>query len=289
VVPEIGVSRGRILAGSALAALCLLAAACGGGGSSSASSTASATASAPSAAAAPNPIDTANLAIAQQLYDGVQRTPSGFLADPPPSGVTGVVATTHLKSTDIDPAAASRYELCTDDLAQATAWSESRATWGAAYTDLVQVSSDAQRFEFDRVPRNAATAMLRQRVFRCSYVDRSGSNLDVDQGPAGLLAARPVTAAALQGFAEYLWHFTAYNNADTIVTQSVGSGAAPALVHAIKMAQLQRGASSADCDTITLLQWVHTADAASGALVRRIDTLGSFRARNSAGTAQLCP
>jgi hypothetical protein len=56
------------------------------------------------------------------------------------------------------------------------------------------------------------------------------------------------------------------------------------------MARLTRGASSSECDTITLLRWSHTADASSGALQRDLRELRSFRARrDNLGTVTLCP
>jgi hypothetical protein len=231
-----------------------------------------------------------DLAIAQQLYAGAVRVPADFLADPPPAGVTGEVATVHLKNTDIAPgaSAAARYEVCTDDLATAVAWSELAASWHSSYTALVQTSSDARRFEIDRVPQSDPTAVLRHRVFRCSYLDRSTSDLAEPQGAAGVLNARPIAAAELRALAEYLWHFTSYNNADTIVTASVGSGTAPTLSHAIKMAQLQLAATAGACDTVEILQWVHDANTDSGVLARRVEPLRSFRARNDQGFVSLC-
>lgn len=130
--------------------------------------------------------------------------------------------------------------------------------------------------------------MLRHRVFRCSYLDRSSSDLALAQGPAGVMNSRPIAATDLRTLAEYLWHFTSYNNADTIVTASIGRGSAPTLSHAIRMAQLQPAASAAGCDTIQLLQCVHEANTDSGALARRVESLGSFRARNNQGFVSLC-
>ena len=51
----------------------------------------------------------------------------------------------------------------------------------------VEVRSDAQKFEVIRVPRADVTAMLRHRVFRCDYVDRSSTDLRADAGSAGAM------------------------------------------------------------------------------------------------------
>ncbi len=261
------------------AAALLTLAGCGGGSSED-------------AVAAPVVSNAPDLAIAQQVYVGTPRTPADFYSEAMPVGVTGPVATVHLKNSDVAPAAnGPRYELCTEDSGQAISWSEMRPSFNGSYSDIVDMSSDAQRFEIIRVPRSDSTARLQHRVFRCSYLDRSSTNLDTDSGAAGIVNTRPVDAAGLKRLSEYLWRFTVHNNADHVV---LGSAAATApagqLAHAIEMARLTRGSSSTECDTITLLRWTHTADVNSGALQRDLRETRSFRARrDNLGTVTLCP
>ena len=260
---------------------------CGGGGGSTGTSTAS-------AAAAPVALDdtaTRRLALAEKAYLGTPRVPDGFRLDPPLVGITGPVATTHLKNTDLagTPSGAPRWELCTDDPAQALAWSEQRATWQGAYADLVETNASASAFELVRVPRNDSTARLRHRVFRCDWLDRSGSDLDSGTGSAGTLKTLPVTSTALRDLVEYLWQFTDFNNADHVVTASVPSTAgAGQLGWRLEMTRLVRASAAGDCDRIERLQWTHTADVAGGALTRQLAIVESFRARRDAGAVQLC-
>jgi hypothetical protein len=182
-----------------------------------------------------------------------------------------------------------RHEACTDDDAEALGWSEQRATWQGAYADLVETNGSERLFEFVRVPRADPTARLRHRIFKCAYLDRRGTDLDAQAGAAGVLRPAPLDLAALQAVTEYLWQFTAHNNADHVV---LASGAASAtggpLAWRVDMARLTRGATAADCDRIDRLAWVHTADVASGALTRRLETLETFRARRENGVVQLC-
>src|SRR6185436_2872526 len=141
-------------------------------------------------------------------YKGDARTPSGFDIESRPANVAGTIATCHLKNTDLaaGPQAISPiYEVCTNDLAQAIDWSERQATWQGQYSDLVEVRSDARMFEIVRVPRADVSAMLRHRVFRCDYVDRSNTDLRTDAGSAGSMNQRPLTAVELEKLAEYLW------------------------------------------------------------------------------------
>lgn len=265
-----------------LTALCaaLLLASCGGGGGADAGG------------GNPPVQNAADLAIAQQAYAGTPRTPGDFYTEAPPVGATGTVATLHLKNSDVTPAAnGPRYELCTDDSAQAISWSEMRPSFNGSYADIVDMSSTAQRFEIVRVPRSDTTARLLHRVFKCSYLDRSSTDLDTPSGSAGTVNLRPVNGAELKQLSEYLWRFTTYNNADHVVLSSAAA-AAPAgrIGHAIEMAHLVRATIAAQCDQIQILRWTHTADPTGGALERTLTTVRSFGARrDNLGTVSLCP
>jgi hypothetical protein len=264
---------------TATAAALLLLAGCGGGSSDD-------------AVAAPAAAQAADLAIAQQVYVGTPRTPADFYSESAPVGVTGTVATLHLKNSDVTPAAnGPRYELCTDDSGQAISWSEMRPSFNGSYADIVDMSSDAERFEIIRVPRSDSTARLQHRVFRCSYLDRSTTDLNTESGNAGTVNTRPVDPAGLKRLSEYLWRFTVHNNADHVVLSSAAATApAGQVAHVIEMVRLTRAANNSECDTVTLLRWTHSADAASGALQRDLRETRSFRARrDNLGTVTLCP
>ncbi len=175
--------------------------ACGGGGGAAApaSSSPQNVSAPPASSPAPSQPSTgaADLALAARLYKGDERTPSGFDVEARPASVTGTVATRHLKNTDFatGPQAASpTYEVCTNDMAQALDWSERQATWNGQYSDLAEVRGDAHMFEIVRVPRADNTALLRHRVFKCDYLDRTGSDLRADSGAAGAMNQRPLTA-----------------------------------------------------------------------------------------------
>jgi hypothetical protein len=264
-----------------------MAAACGGGGGAEVTPAVAVTAAqAPAASSSAS----ADQAIAEQLYAGTPRVPADFYMDSTSAGATGSVATTHLKNTDLGAASnAQRYELCTDDMAQAIEWSETRATFQGGYADLVETNTSSRMWELVRVPRNDVTARLRHRVFKCGYLDRAGSDLGMESGPAGTLKELPVSTAQLRTLVEYLWQFTAFNNADHVVLRSYAGGdAGGTLTHTLEMARLTRGALAGECDRIDVLRWTHSAAVASGALQRRLDTAQSFRARRDNGVVQLC-
>lgn len=259
----------------------LLLGGCGGGGDGAAPT------SGPPAVAA----SSHDKAIAQHAYAGTPRTPGDFYSETPPADATGPVATLHLKNADITPAAnGPRYELCTNDSAQAIQWSELRPSFNGSYADIVDVRSDERLFEIVRVPRTDSTARLLHRVFRCTYLDRSTTDLDAASGAAGTLNRRPLDAASLRALSEYLWRFTTFNNADHVVLSSTAmSGTEGRLAHSIEMARLTRAANSSECDRIDVLRWTHTLDATTGSLRRDLETVRSLRARRDGlGEVSIC-
>jgi hypothetical protein len=266
-------------------------AACGGGGGASSPTPSSSPASSPAATAPGASDDTARRsAIAEKVYVGAPRVPDGFLVETVPAGITGPTATSHLKNTDLGAASPTpRFEVCSNDAAEALAWSEQRAAWQGSYSDLVETNASERMFEFVRVPRADTSARLRHRIFRCSWLDRTTTDLDVDSGAAGTLKALPVAIGTLQFTSEYLWQFTAFNNADHVVLSSAAAAVAAGQVGwRIEMARLTRGATAADCDRIDRLAWTHVADVAAGTLTRRLETLETFRTRRENGVAQAC-
>jgi hypothetical protein len=275
-------------------------AACGGGGGGGGASASAASASVTSqpaqvtppapVVAAPPSTAPADLSLAERLYSGTNRTPSGFDVEARPASVAGTLSTRHLKNTDFatGPQGMSpTFEVCTNDMAQAIDWSERLATWQGQYSDLVEVRSDTHVFEVVRVPRADIAAMIRHRVFRCDYLDRTNTDLRADVGAAGNMNQRPLTADELEKLAEYLWQFTMFNNSDYAVESSSRSTNGTALVQTIRMGQLVRGAAGA-CDTVQLVDWTHTMNATNGTLTRELGNVRSFQVRNNSSTVSSC-
>jgi hypothetical protein len=271
-------------------------AACGGGGSggaaapaSSNSQPASVTPPAPVVSAPPSTVS-ADLSLAARLYKGDERTPAGFDVEARPANVAGTLSTRHLKNTDFatgPQGISTTYEVCTNDMAQAIDWSERQATWQGQYSDLVEVRSDTHMFEVVRVPRADVTAMVRHRVFRCDYLDRSSTDLRVDVGSAGNMNQRPLTSEELEKLSEYLWQFTMFNNSDYVVESSTRSTNGGALAQTIRMGQLVRGAAGG-CDTVQLSDWTHTMNATDGTLTRSLSNVRSYQVKSSTSGATSC-
>ena len=277
-----------------LAAMSLVACGGGGGGSASPASSAAQNASPPSAPVsappAPSTTTAADLALATRLYKGDERTPAGFDVEARPASVLGTLSTRHLKNTDFatgPQAAGPSHEVCTNDMAQALDWSERQSTWNGQYSDLAEVRGDAHFFEIVRVPRADTTAMVRHRVFKCDYLDRSSSDLRVDNGAAGAMNQRPLTADELEALSEYLWQFTMYNNADYAVESSARSVNGSELKQIIRLGQLVRGANGG-CDTVQLRDWTHTMNTTDGTLSRALTDVRTYQVKSTGGVVGTC-
>ena len=270
-------------------------AACGGGGSGGTATPAAvnyqpASVPATPVVSAPPSTAAADLALASRLYKGDERTPAGFEVETRPASVVGTLSTRHLKNTDFatgPQGISATYEVCTNDMAQAIDWSERQATWQGQYSDLVEVRSDTHMFEVVRVPRTDVTAMIRHRVFRCDYLDRSNTDLRVDVGAAGSMNQRPLTADELEKLSAYLWQFTLFNNSDYVVESSTRSTRGNDLVQSIRVGQLVRGASGS-CDTVQLSDWTHTMNAADGTLTRSLSNVRSYQVKSTSSGATSC-
>ena len=267
-------------------------AACGGGGGATNSPMAQPASAPPPApvVAAPPGTAVADLSLASRLYKGDERTPAGFDVEARPSSVVGTLSTRHLKNTDLatgPQAAGATFEVCTNDMAQALDWSERLATWQGQYSDLVEIKSDARMFEAVRVPRADVTAMIRHRVFRCDYLDRSSTDLRADIGAAGLMNQRPLNADELEKLSEYLWQFTMFNNSDYAVESSSHSASGSTLTQTIRMGQLVRGVAGT-CDTVQLVDWTHTMNSSDGSLTRSLTNVRTFQVKSVSGVAQSC-
>jgi phage-related tail fiber protein len=172
-------------------------------------------------------------------------------------------------------------------MAEAVEWSERQANWQGQYSDLVEVNGDAHMYEVVRVPRADVTAMIRHRVFRCDYLDRSNTDLRADIGAAGSMNQRPLTAVELDKLAEYLWQFTLFNNSDYAVESSTTAANGSTITQTIRMGQIERGSAGA-CDTVNVSDWVHSMDAASGAITRSLTTVRSFKVKSTSAGAESC-
>ncbi len=263
-------------AGGPLVATLLLVvglAACGGGGGGGAS--APATQIEPSAER--------QLDIARQVYGVTSPYPADFHreADPYPDRQT---LTVHVRENEVASAPpAVDFESCTDDFATALQWSDVQAGRRGYTTTLMGNSESDWYFQFDREIQSTEPAMLVNRVFKCSTLDRSV----LASGHVARLRGQNVAITDLKFAVEYLWGFSQFNNALHAVVNSRSINASSP-THTIQRAEAIKQSGAGQCDLIEV--WTHqfVLDANSGLIAESEEFNEVFRARLRAGAAQLC-
>lgn len=255
---------------------------CGGGGSA----TTPANQSNVPTATVTSVVSQSNSQIATLIYSDTQRTPSGFYSENVPV-FNGYVATSHIKTTDINANAVLHYELCTDDFNQALQWSDTANTNSGDNATLTGNDATEKYFEFDRLRAGSPQGYVRQRIYKCAYLSRSTVDLQASQGDAGIVNVRPLDAATLKSLSEYLWQFTPYNNFGNVVLSSSGASGTSTLSHSLIIATLVRGVSGS-CDTINVADWKHVVSTTTGDMTLSITPLFNFRAQESNGAVSVC-
>ena len=256
-------------------------AACGGGGGAGGDrATTASVATTPA-----RPVPQSDLEIADLLYTDSSRVPAGFYVEP--ARYDSAYATiTHLRSTDLDPAATPAHELCSDDPATALGWSEQVATAAPVYGDLVETNETAGYHEFVRALRVNPPRHVIARVYKCAWLDRDAVNLAVPTGAAGVFGLAGWGAADLQHLGEYLWTFTADDNSGHAVLLSHAAANTTGAMHSIYVARLTRATQG--CDRVDVVRLDLTGVSAGGALARSDTALWSFTASRSGGVTSLC-
>jgi hypothetical protein len=258
-------------------------AACGGGGGG---------APATSGAQAPSPPagGLTSLEIAELVYTDRQRTPSGFYAEAPRYDAA-YATLTHLKTTDLSGAGAGTvpHEVCSNDFAQALAWSEDALLRAGTAADLVETNGGDRTHEFVWVTRTTPAAHVLHRVLKCTWLDRSGTDLRAASGPAGRYGKPAFNATDLRQLGEYLWTFGTGNNAGhAVLASTAASATAGTLAHTLEEAVLVRGATGS-CDRVETWRNVLSAAIGDGQLTRTMTLVASFNVERVNGVARLCP
>ncbi|MFH1110707.1 MAG: hypothetical protein V1790_16140 [Planctomycetota bacterium] len=98
------------------------------------------------------------------------------------------------------------FELCTDDAAEARAWSDATSENFSEQRAFVKFRENEKYFEFQKEG-------IAYRVHKCSYFDPSKVNrLDRERGPLiGTFNQRPIDATNSKELVEYLWFIWNYN------------------------------------------------------------------------------
>jgi hypothetical protein len=229
-----------------------------------------------------------NADIMAAVYDRSYSVPDGFFVDERTH-----TATSYTMHHVRDPSGS--YELCTDDYEQARKWEAADNDNRRASGYYVGSYENERYFEFIRElyypdaigAVQSLTSPGFARIFKCAMVNRDGVDTNLDDGYAGLLNFRPLTADVVAEFAEYLWQFTFFGTSQRKVLDSYTIERENTFEHALLLAFLwPRG--HGQCDRIEVFEWVHIADKSSGDLMREYRFLFAIDAKQVNGVAMQC-
>ena len=190
-----------------------------------------------------------------KVYAPNVSVPPDFLVDTA-SQLTGAYTLGHLRSTDLDPLATVPFELCTDDLTQALDWSNAVTLTRPRSGAMLMADESSRYFEITREIDGLEDWVALERVFKCAYLDRASVNLTEAFGQGGKLNVAPVTSTHVRELAEYLWHFSLFNNPGHAVLESHGAAHGEVERHTLTVAARQPLAgATAGCDLVEVFEW----------------------------------
>lgn len=228
-----------------------------------------------------------NQDIVQRVYDNNYSVPDGFFVDER-AATPQSYSLYHVKDSSLS------YELCSDDFAEALAWEDADNESRSVSGHYVGSYENPMYFEFirelvynDSVGNAGDTSPGFARVFKCSSIDRNGVDRNLRDGYAGVLNTRPLSAATVRIFAEYLWQFVFFETTQRKVLQSYTTERAGSIDHTLVIA-VAFNQGSERCDRIEVIDWVFSADKATGEVSKAFNFLFSLEARNVGGVPLEC-
>ncbi len=259
-----------------------IAAACGGSGSSGPGE--AATGELPAKAA----FSMSDGEIAAILYDPGYSLPDGFYVDE--RADTGRSYTIHHILDD-----SASFELCTDDYQTALSWEEADNASRAVTGVFVSAAETSRYFEFVRELAYTSgvgnitdpTSPGYARVFKCSSTNRDGVDRSLLDGYAGVINARPVSAAEVREFTEYLWQFRFFATGRRVVLESTADSLSASVDHVLRLA-FRTSQGPDRCDRVEVSEWRFSADRGSGEVRKTYTVLRTFEAQLVDGAPLIC-
>lgn len=220
-------------------------------------------------------------------YHPSRRVPDGFFVDER-ADTEGSYTMYHITDES------TSYELCSDDFEAAAALDVADNATRAVNGDLAGSFENDRYFEFvreltfpDDVGNTTDPTPGFSRVFKCSYVNRSGVDRMIRDGYAGTLNIRPLDQDAVRTLAEYLWQFTYFWPAKKTVLESYTKEFNDRIAHTLLLAFVTNQGFD-NCDLVEVVEWVFTADKGNGEVIKDFQRLYSFEARLVAGVPEKC-
>ena len=223
-----------------------------------------------------------------RAYDPAYRVPPGFFVDDR-ADTPGSYTIHHLMDSSLS------FEVCTDDYLEAFAWEEADNASRAVNGVLVGAVENDRYFEFVRDLEydesigniDEPTSPGFARVFKCSFVDRSGVDRHVRDGFAGRLNARPVDEAAVASLTEYLWQFTFFWPAKASVLRSSSRDHGDRVDHTLTISLMTRRGQE-QCDRVEIINWTFSANKGDGQLTKEFEPIYEFESQMRNGIPTQC-
>lgn len=229
------------------------------------------------------------LDVAELIYDSSYRVPPGFYVDERADSDVSYTLY-HVKDES------NSYEVCTDDFNEAvsleSADNESRSVNGL----YIGHYENSRYFEFIRelsypdgignIPEPTSPGY--SRVFKCSYVDRTGVDRNLRNGYDGRLVASPVTPELTKELVEYLWQFVFFWPGQAKVLDTRAATLGNTIRHDLVLG-IRTGQGAGKCDRVDVIEWRFSADQATGELEKSFILLSSFGAQLLNGVPSICP
>lgn len=225
--------------------------------------------------------------ILTKIYDIHYQVPESFYTDARTS-TPGSYTVYHVK--DIS----ASYELCTNSYDEALAWEANDNDNRAVYGDLVGAYENEKYFEFIRelsYPDDIGNISLSNspgfaRIFKCDYVNLTGTDSNLYDGYAGILRTWPTSSDAIRIFSEYMWQFTFWPNRKAVI-ETISVTRSDAHQHTLVLAfAINQGTDK--CELIEVVEWVFTLNREDGEMTKEFNLLRRFESQLVNGIPELC-
>ncbi len=168
------------------------------------------------------------------------------------------------------------FELSTDNWQEAIAWSEEAAQKLPVYYGLVDLSENNMYFDLIRVNPDLPDVIYHSLIFKDSFIDRSGVDLDNPGPHMGYISLNSVGEEVIDSVVEHLFLSSPHNQYGYAVIEEGSEELAEEYRHTMIEAELVSGSGS--CDTIRVFEVTHRISKITGEMTGETRDLYEFRA-----------
>jgi hypothetical protein len=226
--------------------------------------------------------------ILTKAYDASSQAPEGFYVDER-ADTRRSYTLHHVKDQS------ASFELCTDDFDEALAWEEADFASREIAGLYIASAENNRYFEFIRelsYPDSVGnvsdpTSPGFARIFKCSYINRTGADRNLRDGYAGKLNLSPLAEESIKSYAEYMWQFTFFWPARKNVLDSYSAETGEGYQNTLLLT-LVTNQGNDRCDLVELIDWEFAVDTSSGQITKSFRKIYQIEAQLVDGVPQEC-